>query len=250
MVLLWRRADDDGVVRKQVAERRIGEILDMPVETVRKTLRYLDAHGYIRRVSGHGRTRSHYAVVRSFSLPILDPLAPPPDLAGAQPQPPAGPGPGPAADGTGHAGAHSQPPAPAREQAGPAGAPPAARPPTPAPAELGQAAAGEASAADTTGWCADAILAGQAHKNRRCCHTTARQIEKARRREVAAAALAREQGQVQNLGITGPGNPAPADIVAQARAARAAGKIEADERARQIRERKHLVIQRTPSDHS
>jgi hypothetical protein len=253
MWFLWRRADDDGVVRKQISERRLAVVLDIPKETVRKNLRYLDTHGYIRRVSGQGRTRSYYAVVRSFSLPITDPLAPPPDLAGADSQPPAGaqadpgpddtapssdqpPGPEPESerDGLGQAGADSQPPAAAREQAGPAGTPPpAARPPAPR-TEFGQA--------DTTGWCADAILAGHQHQNRRCCHTTPRQIEKARRKQATAAALASEQEQVRKLGLgpAGHGRTPAAELVALARAETAAGIARAAELDRQKRERNHV----------
>lgn len=255
MWFLWRRADDDGVVRKQISERRLAAVLERPQETVRKNLRYLDTHGYIRRVSGQGRTRSYYAVVRSFSLPITDPLAPPPDLVGALPQPPTGaradddpantatatdqpPGSGPesVADGLGQAAAHSQPAAATRELAGPADLPPpAARPPA-SPGEL-------LALVDTTGWCADAILAGHRHQNRRCCHTTPRQIEKARRKQVAAVALASEREQVKKLGLgpAGHGRTPAAELVALARAETARGIARAAELDKQKKEKKHVT---------
>lgn len=200
----------------------MAERLEMPQETVRKCLRYLDQNGYIKRVSGIGRTRSRYAVRVSFRLPILDPLTPAPEQAGPQ-QPaarpdagaappddrPAGAPPRESRSGSGAAPAGMQPklPAVAGEQAGPVGnPPPAARPPAPV---------------DTRGWCPAAIVAGRRHQGRRCCGTTPRQVAERQRRVDAAAARERDRQYREGLGLgmAGFGVGNPADTVADMRAA-------------------------------
>lgn len=194
---LWRRADDDGVVRTQICVRLIAERLGLPRETVRKCLQYLDRQHVIVRRPGSGRARSLYVVPVAWDLPLTDPDAEPPTTAPSASSagtPSSGTAPGTAA-GTG---ATPNPRARARSAAPTSTSSPSRpewiprRPAVQQPAIPGPrpASAGELDEEPDL-WCARARAEGARHLNSRCCGTTKRQIEI--RRKAAAAAAARAE---------------------------------------------------------
>lgn len=188
---LWRRADSDGVVRKQICIRRMAERLNLPRETVRKCLQYLDRAGVITRQPGSGRARSLYVVPIAWDRPLTDPTADPPPPPGPDMTPSAG------ADITRSNTTSSVTRATAASATSTNGAP---RPPEwiprrPAVQQLAlpgpRASADQLPDDEPDLWCERARAEGARHLNSRCCGTTKRQIEA--RKRAAAAARARAE---------------------------------------------------------
>lgn len=197
LLFLWQRADDDGVVRRQVAIRRIGERLDMPRETVRKALTYLANEKIITRVPGSGRRRSVYVVPVAWDRPLTDPDAPRPaarvragvptartsststtNTDAATGVPAAGPQEAPTSTsgsfpwrGRNDAGAGTRSNIPGTAQQQP----------------------DENDDDDRSLWCERARAEGARHRNKRCCHSTSRQLLEQKRARDAARARAAEE---------------------------------------------------------
>lgn len=173
---LAQKADDDGVVRLQMSTRKLAEYVEHSPETVRKMLRWLERDGKIRRSPGTGRERSRYAIPPAWGMAILDPLTPAASPAAA-----------PSAATVSLANTTSSAAAAAATAAGST---------TPIESSPGQLV--------PDSWCPEARARGYAHKGRRCCGQTVRQLkaaeQKAKRERAAEQErirLAAEQRQLQ-----------------------------------------------------